>query len=97
VKDEAKHNNHSINWFYANLPQFCAIVFLSKHITTDLQSTTGSDTTLLGHPSEASTTFINCQESPFSDLEGFYSTQLKWIRNGKAVGLHHSNPRRTFS
>jgi hypothetical protein len=58
-------------------------------------------TTLLGHPSEANTTFINCQESPFSDLEGCYlyydCTHLKWIRSGKAVGSHHSNPRRSFS
>jgi hypothetical protein len=36
VNDKTKHNNYSINWFHANLPRFCAIVFLSKHNTTDL-------------------------------------------------------------
>jgi hypothetical protein len=100
VKDKTKHNNYSINWFHTNLPRFFAIVFLCKHITTDLQSTTQSDT-LLGHPSDASSIFVNCQDPPFSDLEGCYlyydAAHFKWIRSGKAVGLCHSNPRRTFS
>jgi hypothetical protein len=99
VKDKTKHNNYSINWFHANLPRFCAIAFLSTHITTDLRSTTRSDT-LLGHPSDTNSTFVNCENTPFSDLEGCYlyydSSRFKWIRSGKAVGSRHSNPRRTF-
>ena len=100
IKNKHKHNNYAISWFQSNLPQFCALVALSRHIANDLHST-DENSTLIAHPSDEHSTFATCTKNDlFSDLEGCYlyydQNRHNWIRSGKAVGSRYSKPKRSF-